>query len=417
MRMVLLLVLTALLASGCEEAGRSLTEQVQYFRDTVAAADRLRVRSGGGCCRNIAEEKTLYELLGKPDVADFLKHLEFAGIGGECECCGDPTFEFYHGEKLLAMVSYHHGRSLRWRRKWTGDAHLTKASREWLVGWLAEHAVEGPKQEIEEQLESIRIARLAEREWTHVVPTGFLAGIERAEDSPGGGGEESSRAKDDYIESFFGSRSERFLTLFRIMGSLPMRWDAYYPMHRHLREYFLRMREGDEDFAFELAIKSKDPAVRMGAARVLFTLYSRPDPGKVGWDVRAWMLGLAPDGYSSPIAGNRRLVVHCLAGIKGEESLAVLAEAARDPDRTVRRRAMVALGGFDDAKATEVLRKMALGELRPHPAPDEGPLDFAKGCGLRHPIVFMDEDEIFGSDEMAARRILAKAAGSMGKEE
>ena len=40
-----------------------------------------------------------------------------------CRCCGDPTFEVYAGDRLLAMVGFHHGETVRWSG-WPADASL-----------------------------------------------------------------------------------------------------------------------------------------------------------------------------------------------------------------------------------------------------------------------------------------------------
>lgn len=136
---------------GCGKPSQRPTRsrEVDHFGQVVAGADRLRVRSGGSCHRDVALETTLCELAGKERVSDFVRRLKVAEFGGECKCCGDPTFEFYRGKKLLVMVSFHHGTHLRWRQGWPGDAYLTDASRDWLLNWLAQRGVTEPKKEVE----------------------------------------------------------------------------------------------------------------------------------------------------------------------------------------------------------------------------------------------------------------------------
>ncbi len=66
-------------------------------------------------------------------------------------CCGDPTFELYSGDRLLAMIGYHPGERLRWADgKWPGDAELTAASRGFFISWLSQHGVEGPQREVDQ---------------------------------------------------------------------------------------------------------------------------------------------------------------------------------------------------------------------------------------------------------------------------
>lgn len=112
--------------------------------NAVAEATRLRVRSGGGCHRETDEETTLAEVAESQEIERFLAMIEIDEdeSGGGCLCCGDPTFEFYAGDRLLAMLSYHHGHSLRWANgPWTGDAELTASSRDAVLSWLAGYGI------------------------------------------------------------------------------------------------------------------------------------------------------------------------------------------------------------------------------------------------------------------------------------
>lgn len=149
-RALVVAICVVALVGGCDRpVARTADNAARRLREAVAVADSLRIRSGGACHRNEKEEKTLHSLTGNQKVLDFVKRVEFSECDGECECCGNPTFEFYRGKKLLAMVSFHHGTHLRWREGWRGDAYLTDASRDWLINWLAERGVTEPKKEVE----------------------------------------------------------------------------------------------------------------------------------------------------------------------------------------------------------------------------------------------------------------------------
>lgn len=118
------------------------------FVEVVKGADRIRVRSGGTCHRDPSQEKTLFEVEG---VQDFLARLEIQEdrSGFHCRCCGEPSFEFYSGETLVAVLGFHHGDAVRWPDEWPGDAALTRRSSAALCQWLADHGVRGPLEELE----------------------------------------------------------------------------------------------------------------------------------------------------------------------------------------------------------------------------------------------------------------------------
>lgn len=119
------------------------------FVEVVKGADRIRVRSGGTCHREPSQEKTLFEVEG---VGEFLARLEIQEdrSGFHCRCCGEPTFEFYSGETLVAVLGFHHGDAVRWPDQWPGDAALTRESSAALCQWLADHGVRGPMEALEQ---------------------------------------------------------------------------------------------------------------------------------------------------------------------------------------------------------------------------------------------------------------------------
>jgi hypothetical protein len=111
----------------------------------------------------VEEEKTLFEISDPTVIGRVVSEIriDVKGSGFHCLCCGHPTFEFYKGDLLLAMVGLHHGRSLRWIEGWAGDALLTSASAEFLLHFLAEHGVSEPLEEhLEMQRSRDRVARV-----------------------------------------------------------------------------------------------------------------------------------------------------------------------------------------------------------------------------------------------------------------
>lgn len=120
---------------GCEVWHR----WADALQSATRGATRLRVRTGGTCHTHPELEKTIAVVEDSAAVRDFLGHIEVLEkeSGGACACCGSPTFEIYRGDVLVAALSFHHGKTLRWSEGWPGDAKLTSGSGRYLVEWLA----------------------------------------------------------------------------------------------------------------------------------------------------------------------------------------------------------------------------------------------------------------------------------------
>jgi hypothetical protein len=114
--------------------------------------DRLRVRTGGTCHRDIEGEKTLFEVADAAEIQRLVESwkVEDDKSGFHCMCCGEPSLEFYKGGKLVTTLGFHHGSSLRWPDGWPGDALLTTVASDSICDFLARHGIDGPKKELEE---------------------------------------------------------------------------------------------------------------------------------------------------------------------------------------------------------------------------------------------------------------------------
>jgi hypothetical protein len=103
---------------------------------------RLQVRSGGLCHRNRERERVLFTSEDQQIIAELAEHIKLEQsvlllLPVRCACCGSHTFEFYHGETLLAGISLHHNKRLRWPEKWMSDANLTDEAKRYLEQWIA----------------------------------------------------------------------------------------------------------------------------------------------------------------------------------------------------------------------------------------------------------------------------------------
>jgi len=125
-------------------AVRQRTQPQTELTQALAGVDRIRVRSGGTCHRDLASERTLFEEQDPARIAAVVRALRIDPTAGDhrCGCCGHPTLEFYRGGELVVILSYHHGRSVRWFEHWAWDRALTSTSARWLNQWLKDHGVE-----------------------------------------------------------------------------------------------------------------------------------------------------------------------------------------------------------------------------------------------------------------------------------
>lgn len=171
MKRILLTWLAITFVARC----RSVEENVwtESLHAALKDATRLRVRSGGTCHRQPHEEKTLLDVRDHKQIAQVVRGIQInpGDSGFHCMCCGNPTFEFYRGDTLMVSLGFHHGLSLRWPDgKWEGDGLLSEASAKFLIKWLADHGVSGPKEEREEDLSRAKKSEADQKKWLRAMP-------------------------------------------------------------------------------------------------------------------------------------------------------------------------------------------------------------------------------------------------------
>lgn len=132
-----------------------LTDWHQALVVKLGRIDRLRVRSGGTEYREKEKEKTLFEIREPGEIEALVQLIKLtpqpfrrASFGGS----GEPTFEFYRGDKLVAMIGYHHNVGLRWHKGlWPSDASLSKESAQFLAELMADEGVPEPLAKLRDQ--------------------------------------------------------------------------------------------------------------------------------------------------------------------------------------------------------------------------------------------------------------------------
>jgi hypothetical protein len=127
--------------------------QGKKFQTASKGADTLVIRTGGFCHRNPETEKQVFRTNDPNQINEFLGLLSFSPSElGQCECCGELSFEFYKNNEIFKAFSLHHDTHIRIQGQSTGDIYLTSDSIKSLNAWLVEKGIRnklGEKQEIQ----------------------------------------------------------------------------------------------------------------------------------------------------------------------------------------------------------------------------------------------------------------------------
>lgn len=104
--------------------------RAKLLKAALAGSDRVRVSE-------VYKSANPFSIHGKDSIAPLIDRLEFNDLnsGFHCMCIGDYRITFFKGTNILASVSYHHGKSLRWEG-WDGDSLFTKASAAYWRTWF-----------------------------------------------------------------------------------------------------------------------------------------------------------------------------------------------------------------------------------------------------------------------------------------
>lgn len=236
---------------------RLLWSHQETLQESLATCDRLRVRSGGTCHRDASTEKTLIQVDQPAEVRRVVALLtvQEPASSFECMCCGEPSLEFYQGDKLMHTVGFHHGHLLRWEG-WGSDCKLAPNGATQLVGWMAQRGLSGPQREHEaSQAREALHKRILER-----ATAGFPEALTRA--LTGSGDFEAE------LGTAFPEEGRQARALIQILGAADAGWESL----EGIAEMLGRLPSSVVGRQIEEALSGSNPVHRRGAARAWRTL-------------------------------------------------------------------------------------------------------------------------------------------------
>lgn len=131
---------------------------------------KVRVYKGGYVGWGPMGQEILFETENDRDLAELKECLRIKDApAGHCMCFGDPTMELLgEASQHLAVISLHHGRSIRWNH-WKDDAELLNGLR--VLTWLAERGVVYPREEYEKDLSHANAWERGWQRWLDAMPS------------------------------------------------------------------------------------------------------------------------------------------------------------------------------------------------------------------------------------------------------
>lgn len=410
---VLAVVAVHIIVAGCNR------DEWQYdgdFHKVIEQADRVVVRDGGyTCCGPVDKQAILLNITNRREIDELNRIVEFEPhqTSDACMCCGYPGIDWYRGQKRVALTALHHGLALRWK-KFPGDAQLTPRSSQAIVEWLAKRGITRPLEEVEERNRRIAVGKEARTLLAEHVPAEILEAVSAARAEvqakvPLDGTaafDARARLADARIRETIGDLPTMYAAFFRMLGCLPMHWNARLADEQDTAyDFLIRAPREELDEAIRAALQSAARSERQGAARLIFSQLFMTRHGKTRGDIEGWMELLADEAYEDPFPENRRLVLHRLVEHPSVRAAHVLHSAITDPDQTVRRYAIETFALNDSPESREILARIAEGQSQPRESRNP-PRNYAEGTSIVYHVPGMNERVFEDTDQEAATKAL-----------
>lgn len=328
----------------------------EALEEALKPVTRMRIRTGGTCHRDKDSEETQFETKDVAEIQELLTGIELEEqmSGFHCMCCGNPSLEFYEGDKLVATLGFHHGRSFRWPGGWPADAALSQKSGDFVVDWLAKHNVKGPLEELEamnkEQTAQVRKFEQA------------AAGMSPELDAAFREGAKTFRKE---LKRIHPEKEKQAEVLFRILGADNNGWSPLDSIDQFAEEALGEYATKDLSAAAESALRGDDRQMRRGAARFWQSNRSPLEDWKPDNIAELHQIVVQVEQEARYYSWRMRALDHLSAWRSDftEDALSErLAAGLHDPEPQVRRQAMLVAGRLKHTASAEDLLSVLRGE-------------------------------------------------------
>jgi hypothetical protein len=179
-----------------------------------------------------------FETASRADLVSFGKAFEIQPSEWfHCLCVGELVIELRGGGSLLAELTLHHGKSIRWGG-WNSDV-LLKNGRS-AVEWLAEHGVEQPLRNFEADQSRRNVAAQARNKWQAAMPPCLSKFLPRLTNDFFAFGATAAELReiDQALAAAYGSEEEIAIHLLDWFGHGEGPWSGF-PVYEHTAEKLL----------------------------------------------------------------------------------------------------------------------------------------------------------------------------------
>jgi hypothetical protein len=218
-RTILSLALFVLLP-GCDAADKKDARPVESAKlaALIKQADKIVVSDSP-----MKDARVLFTSTVPKDIAEFNDALTVTAPKEwfHCMCIGTPAVRLYRGDTELALITSHHGRSVRCSL-WTSDAML-KDPEKWLQ-WFDARKMPEPRKEVDDMAARAKQGEISYARWRAAMPKSVRPLWERAirdESSPNVKPLRAALAKE------FPDTRQRILALFSWYGSGDGPWSGF----------------------------------------------------------------------------------------------------------------------------------------------------------------------------------------------
>jgi hypothetical protein len=224
----------------------------------------------------VEDATVLFSSTNVNDIAEFNKALTVVvpsrEDGFHCMCLGSPAIRLYRGETELALISNHHGLSVR-SSLWTSDAML-KDTEKWLR-WFDARKLPGPRKEVEDMATRAKEREASYARWLGAMPKPLRPFWDRAIEDELNPKLEPLRSA---LTKEIPDTRQRALALFAWFGSGKGPWSGY-PVYETVAEELL-LDLSTSDLVTAISAKGVTQTQLEGAARLFAGwnfLKRRPD--------------------------------------------------------------------------------------------------------------------------------------------